>query len=788
MRQVAEGAQPPTVAPLSTATPLAKAAPSAHAVDDGASLPPPALPGYRIQRLIGAGGSARVYLAVQQAYPRQVAIKLLSPEALAVPAARNRFQQEAAIVQRLDHPNIVRVLDAGFHGKTPYLAMEYLRGGDLNWNLRAGLHMQNVLMVAKEIASALDYAHGKGVVHGDVKPENILFNAQGTALLADFGIATVLARGAGQGAAPRLGTPPYASPEQLRGEPLDGRSDFFNLGVVFYAMLTGRMPFGGSDAAHEAASRQQLPPLPASLGVFQEVVGRFLAPLPAERFQTAGEIVAALDAVRLAGGVPNVVVRVEAVSTGEIEAAVGGLQQLGDTGGAPRARLRGRRLAALVLGGFLAAALLGGGYLATRPGGLTRALALAGLAEHPDVTSAWAEAEALRLDPNQGLGVIVAAYRQVLARDAGHAGAANAVVAAVGQWKADASVALEAGDADLAAAKLDELATVAPEDDEIPPLVDRLDDLRHSGRLLANMQRLLARSGLDDVPSVETAIVAYKEVLRLRPGNVEARSALEDIAVHYGALAERDARNRDVVAAMENFERAVAAMAEFDGVAAVRSTLSEAEAVQAEINALLQRAAELRQAGDLIAPANANAAETYRRVLATKPDDAVAIQGLAEVSAQVLADFRDLLEQGDLDAARALVDRAAAAAIGDDPVAEMQVRIDAELDRIAAVAEHLAEAETLYGQGYITGPSREDNVVAHLREVLRLDPDNADAIRLLSVAATRLAQAAEEAHDAGLVEEGLLYLDLALTVTPGIGRWREMRERWQLEVPDSGSE
>ena len=759
------------------------------AMDDAApslaaagGLPLPEIPGYRIQRLIGAGASARVYLAVQQAHPRLVAIKLLSPDAAAFPEALRRFEREAALVKRLDHPNIVRVFDAGLHGDTPYLAMEYLRGGDLNSNLRHGLHMQNVLMVMKEIAFALDYAHGKGVVHGDVKPENILFNAQGTARLADFGIATALARRVGEGNGPRLATPPYASPEQLRGAALDGRSDFFSLGVVFYAALTGRMPFGAGDTG----SRPQWQPLPAALGVFQEIMRRFLSPDPAERFQTAGEIVAALDAVRLDGAVPDAVVRVEAVGAGEIEAAIGDLQQLGDAAGTPRARLRGRRLAALVLGGLLAVAMLGGGYLATRPGGLTRALALAGLAEHPDVTSAWAEAEALRLDPNQSLGVIVAAYRQVLARDAGHGGAANAVLAALEQWKGDAAAALDSGDADVAAAKLDELAAVAPDNQDIPPLLDRLDDLRHSERLLANMQRLLARSGLDDVPSVETAIVAYKEVLRLRPGNAEAQSALEDIAVHYGALAERDARNRDVAAAMESFERAVAAMAEFDGVASVRRTLSEAEAVQAEINALLQQAATLRQVGDLIAPPNANAAETYRRVLATKPDDAVAIQGLAEVSAQVLADFRDLLERGDIDAARAMADRAAAAALGDDPVAEMQARIGAELDRIDAVAEHLAQAETLYEQGYITGPSREDNVVAHLREALRLDPDNADAIRLLSVAATRLARAAVEARDAGLVEEGLLYLDLALTVTPGIGRWREMRERWQREVEEAG--
>ena len=742
-----------------------------------ATTPAFALPGYRIQRRIGEGASAQVYLAVQHAFRRAVAIKVLSPEAVGDAAARQRFEREAELAKSLDHPNIVRVHEAGVHAGAPYLVMEYLRGGDLNWNLHRGLHMQNVLMVVKDVAAALDHAHARGVVHGDVKPENILFNAQGRALLSDFGIAAVLGESGGRRV---RGTAPYMSPEQLRGAAMDGRSDFFSLGVVLYLMLTGRLPFVRSGGP-ALAVRMAPPPLPPGLKVFQDVVKRFLAPAPEDRFQTAAEIVAALDAVRLDGDVPDALVKTAPVATSEIDAAMGHLEDLSERGHASRRRLSGRRLAGAVLGGILALALLAGtGYLAARPEGVTRALAFAGLAEHPDVTSAWEEAEALRLDPNQSLGVVVAAYRQVLQQDAGHPGAASAIATVLQQWKSDVAAALEAGDSALAAAKLGELATVAATD--LAPLSDRLDDLRHAERLLANTQRLLARSGLDDVASVDAAVIAYKEVLRLRPGSLDAQSALDEIAIHYGALAERDARGRDVVAAMANFERAVAANADFDGVQAVRSTLSEAEALQAEINTLLQQAAELRQAGHLIDPADGNAAEIYRRVLATKPDDAVAVQGLAEVSAQVLANFRDLLAAGQLAAARALADRAAATGIGDAPVNEMLARYDAELDRIEAVETHLAEAEAFFREGYITGPSLDDNAVVHLREALRLDPGNADAVRLLSVAATRLAQAAEEAYDAGMVEEGLLYLDLALTVTPGISRWRETRERWQAET------
>ena len=738
------------------------------------------IPGYRIQRQIGSGGSARVYLGLQHAFGRHVAIKVLTGEQGRDEAVRQRFLREADIAKGLNHPNIVRVFDAGQHLDICYLVMEYLRGGDLNRNLAAGLHMQNVLMVVKGVAAALDYAHGKGVVHGDVKPENILFNEQGAALLGDFGVASKLGENAADPHQRVRGTGPYMSPEQAAGETLDERSDLFSLGVVFYRMLTGALPF--DDGASPRTAR--VPSLPPQLACFNDVMDGLLAPTPERRFQSGAQLVNELDDVRSRGLVPSAVVKTKPIATAEVEVAINARRRRLGRSVAPARRSRRPALAGLVVLA-LAAAIAAATYFTMQPSGLERILTYAGFIEDPEVAAAWQEAEALSADPNQSLAIVVAAFRQVLAGDADHAGAVAGMAAATERWKQDAASALDAGDYGEAEAKLNELVAIFPGDSDLLPLFDRVDDIRQAHGLLADMQRLLARAGLSHEASVDAAIVTYKEVLRLMPDSPEALAALDEIAVYYGVLAQRDARAQDVVAAMANFQRAVAASESFEGVAAVRATISEAEALQAEIDTMLQQAAERREAGALIDPPGANAAEIYRRVLATKPEDVVALQGLAEVSAQVLATFRELLDAGRLGEANVALERAVVSGIDAAPIAEMQASYEAELDRIEAVENLIDEAEALYAQGYVTGPSPDNNVVSHLREALRLDADNADARRLLSVAATRLAEVAEDAHNAGLVEEGLLYLDLALTVTPGISRWRELRERRQAELPSA---
>ena len=735
------------------------------------------IPGYRIQRQIGSGGSARVYLALQHTLRSAVAIKVLSPEASRNESERKRFLAEGMVARTLDHPNIVRVLDAGETAEVVYLVMEYVRGGDLNDNLRTGLHIQNVLALIKEMAGALGYAHGKSVVHGDVKPQNILISEQGTAMLTDFGIATEPGRISDSGKV--RGTPGYMSPEQAAGRAIDGRSDFYSLGVVFYLMLTGRLPFDPeSHGIHPG--REGLAKLPLQMAAFEEVVQRFLARSHEDRFRSAAEITDALDAVRIGNGVPNAVVKTSAVSTAEIDAL--GSRNEGPGGGADvRRSSRWRRLGAA--GTLFGIALLIGTalYLGDDSGTLQRALAAMGWIEHPDAVVAWQEAEELRRDPNQGLVEVVAAYRAVLDIEADREQAQAAIDELGRQWKEDIGRLIDQGDLDTAREKLAELDDTFAGDPESTGLAHRLEERGQAVAFVEQSIRLLDSYGLADERAVDSAIATLKEALSLHPGNPQALAALDNVALYYANVAREHAGAGDAPSALKAMERAERANRTFDGVEDLRQTVAAVVAAhdreQARFDAMLQQAAALRESGALV-----EAIETYRSVLVIEPDAAVAVQGFEGTSSDVLAEFQTLLENDRLDDATTLFDLARKAGIADGALEQMRRLEDAEMERIADVARLIEEAEAFMQDGYVTGPDTADNAVARLRDALALDADNADGIRLRSMAATRLAEVAVEAYDAGMVEDGMEYLDLALAVTPGITRWRVRREAWQADL------
>ena len=733
------------------------------------------IPGYRIQREIGRGRSSRVYLALQHAFGRPVAIKVLAPEASRAKERRASFLARGKVAGTLDHPNIVRVLDSGETAETAYLVMEYVRGGDLNANLGDGLHMQNVLAVVKEVARALGHAHDKGVVHGDVKPENILINEQGTSLVSDFGIA-IDTEGIVAGRV--RGTPGYMSPEQAAGRRIDGRSDFFSLGVVFYLMLTGRRPFASE--AGGMPSRDGPPALPTQMAAFETVVQRLLAGSPDDRFRSAFEIIDALDAVRTGDSVPNAVVKATGVSPAEIEALVVRSERPGGALAANRSsRLRRVGGAATVLGVLL---LVGATwYLGDESGALQRALAVAGLVEHPDVVVALQAADALRRDPTQEPGRVVAAYRDVLAMDPDRAEAQTAVDELALQWKEGIGRLIDQGQFDAASRELANWAGAFPEDPEFTGLSDRLADRRQAVALLEQSVRLLDSRGLHDERAVGSAIDGLKEVLRRHPGNPDALAELNDVAVYYGEVARRYAVAGNGPSAWDAILVAERANPAFEGVEDVRALVIAAveahDAARALFDQRLQSAAALRESGALV-----EAIEMYRSVLVIEPEAAVALQGLAGTSSDVLAEFETLLKSDQLDDATRLLDLARKAGMPDGDVEVMLGLHDAEMKRIADVARLIDEAESFLQEGYITGPDPDNSAVARLREALRLDADNADGIRLQSMAATRLAEVAEEAYDAGMAEDALQYLDFALAVIPGAASWRRQRDDWQAEI------
>lgn len=256
------------------------------------------IPGYRIIRKINQGGMSTVYLAIQMSVGRIVALKVMNPSLTSDPAFSERFQREATIVGQLSHPNIVAIYDIGRSGDLNYIAMDYLPGGSVHDKMINGLTGEEALKVTKEIANALDHAHEKGYIHRDIKPENILFRADNSAVLSDFGVAKGIvgvSRMTHVGTV--VGTPHYMSPEQARGQPVDSRSDLYSLGVVFFEMLTGSLPYQGEDAVTIALKHisAPIPKLPIQYQAYQKLLERFLAKDPNNRFQSGNEVSVVID-------------------------------------------------------------------------------------------------------------------------------------------------------------------------------------------------------------------------------------------------------------------------------------------------------------------------------------------------------------------------------------------------------------------------------------------------------------------------------------------------------------
>ncbi len=256
------------------------------------------IPGFDIEGEIGEGAMASVYLATQRSLERKVALKIMAAALAADPSFCERFLREGKTLARLSHPHTVTIHDIGNVGELYYMAMEYLPNGTLKERIASGLTPEQGLVYIRQIASALGYAHAQGLVHRDVKPANILFRADGTAVLSDFGIAKSLDdRTQFTQAGFAVGTPSYMSPEQARGQDIDGRADLYALGVVLYEILVGKLPYTGTDALSTALAHltEPLPELPVHHGRYQGVLRKLLAKDPAERFPDAAALLLALD-------------------------------------------------------------------------------------------------------------------------------------------------------------------------------------------------------------------------------------------------------------------------------------------------------------------------------------------------------------------------------------------------------------------------------------------------------------------------------------------------------------
>lgn len=252
---------------------------------------------YTLTERVGLGGMAEVYRAKDNVLGRTVAVKVMLPQYAADPTFTKRFRQEAASAANLQSPYIVSIYDWGLDGETYYIVMEFLRGTDLKTaiNERGAINQRKAAEIGSQIAQALSVAHEGGVIHRDIKPQNIMIQPDGNIKVMDFGIARAGDAGLSQ-TATVLGTAHYVSPEQAQGKELTGASDIYSLGVVLYEATTGKLPFDGQDAVSVAVKQvNELPAPPSTINPnldpgLEAIIMKALEKDPSKRFKDAAEM------------------------------------------------------------------------------------------------------------------------------------------------------------------------------------------------------------------------------------------------------------------------------------------------------------------------------------------------------------------------------------------------------------------------------------------------------------------------------------------------------------------
>lgn len=529
------------------------------------------IPGYKILETLGKGGMATVYLAIQESFERKVAIKVMSPQLAQDPSFGERFQREAKIVSQMNHPNIVTVYDVGVVNNHHYLAMEYVSGKELRDKFPS-MDLTDRIKAIREVASALNYAGNKGYVHRDVKPENVMMcDENDRAVLMDFGIAkTTDADHSMTKTGMAIGTPYYMSPEQAQGKAVDKRTDIYSLGVMFYQMLTGRVPY---DADSQVAIgikhiTEPVPFLPNHLRVFQPIINKVMAKDPNQRYQTGAEFIKDLDKVSVADieEVGRIIQQdVEAATRTDPHAATvvanaaAAIMNTGNVTTADAAR-RANRIGAeqqappptknkqspIVAIAVIAVLLVGGGWFLTRMNTADTATdtvsavtsAEMAVTESATPSELAPAAPAATADPLPKVVTPAPAPEPVKQEATGNTSAAL-VAEAEAKKSQEAAKAMEQQKAAEQQKKQQELAKAEKaKQQELQAQQKQAATKAQQAQLLAievrlNKAEVLREQGHLVAPEGNNAVAAYRAVLELDAGNAEAIRALKEIENSY---------------------------------------------------------------------------------------------------------------------------------------------------------------------------------------------------------------------------------------------------------------
>jgi serine/threonine protein kinase len=742
--------------------------------------------GFKIIRELSQGSMANVYLAAQKNLDREVALKIMSQNLLKDPSFKQTFLNEGKIVAKLHHPHIITIYDLGYAADGCYISMEYIAGKNLKERIQAGLTLGESLQIAVRVARALDYAHKCSIVHRDIKPTNILFRDDQYPILTDFGIAQPQTEGLSlspNGAF--IGTPRYLSPERVKGEPEDARSDLYSLGTVFYEMITGNPPYEGEEALATALKHlhDPVPELAEPFAFLQPVLDQLMAKKPAHRFGSAHAFIHALEQVMRDQGEENATLFEPARGLANIPRSD---PPLAEAQAETRTeRIARRRFGALRQGWWSVyrnrwslagvavglAAIAGGYYWQESRSDLQTQHVLEQLSAYEGTQPAQS------LVSQPGVRTPYATYTFALALTQGQPEVLEGLRKLAGRFEERARHKWQEGQLDQALMLVKQGLHFKPDHEGLlalkPFMSQQIKERRRQHRikdLLAQAHQHLAQSRLTE-PQGNNAFDTYNAVLMLDRKNQKALKGLAQITKRFEQRA-REARNRgDIPGSLVLIEQGIHIDPKHGGLQALKDSMDLPSGDQDKkrlhlIAQWLERAQVQFQAGRFTQPSGDNAFETYRMILVVAPGEAGALTGIERIAEhyQQLAQIHK--NKGDLKVSQSFIEEGLQIAPAHAELLELRDQITSR--HTDSIQTLLKKAEQQFVLSRLTEPHG-DNAFESYKEVLRMDPANQKAREGLRMIVQHYQTLAEGRQQAGSLQEALVLANQGLKVDPDNG-------------------
>ncbi len=713
-------------------------------------------------------------LALDRERQQSVAVNRLNLDSSISQEAIHEYQE---CIQRLrddPHRNLLTVLEIGIDNDQLIVITEWLEAEDLLARKDRGMSFDQIVVMSNAIASALQHLHSHGIVHRTISPQSVLFESETQSVRLDLPLWNLCL----EESAPAHDQAYYA-PEVSSGQPHSEASDIYALGILLYTTFVGSFPWTDQSGMPRIRAEEDIiPRLPLSLPSLQQAIEDMLAFSPSARtFSYENTLAIGEDEINDVMTVGDVRYRSGTIDVSEIQRVARPLDQpVVSSSENPSKKSRFWLYSTVV---FIAVVgVLASGFAYINFDGVRMLFYEIGLADHPELSERWRDAESLRLDQNQSLITVIAAYNKVLELDPAHNGAHQAIENEKRDRREDIHSRIRSDDFVVAQQWLDEYVTAVPDDAEIAPLLTELENRQRRDRLLADARPLVA-AGMDDLASLDAAVLVYKTVLRLFPDSEEAERHLHDIAVMYVDAAIKAANASETQAARNFFDKAAKADPTAQELEEALDRVQVAEQLETEINTTIQHANTLFEEGRLITPPDEdNAVSTYRQVLALDPNNEEARLQLEEIEKRLIVQHKELLEEREFGAEANFVQAAERAGVTDLTLQEMSSARESVQQDIQEAVELYREAQSLFQRGYISEPEN-DNAIAVLIRAQTKDAQNSDVISLLDQCAERTATVAQEAFSAGLVGRAIQYMGLALSIQPMNDAWSRQYQQWR---------